>query len=309
MLLLLPCVIAALMLAGPCAPPPSVADPASLAHLPASTQQDIEAWRSRLAGAACLRVECETDETWANLHQPGPDGSPRLVAPERLRIVSWMTPDSVWMTVHAVGDAGQVQAHPVLQQYWSQEAGQVWERTREIDAEEAEARRYSCPGPDDVEAGAFGSRGCIYATTTQSWLAGPADLALRTTSVPSMAFFRRTNLAMTPPDPSQPGLWLDVFAESVPRDQDAAPESLYRRQDFMLLARDSAGRPEVREWRTLVLTDETNAGRTPQQITGIRRFRYEFAETIPAGIRAEEAFVREVDSARRDGAPGASRGD
>lgn len=270
------------------------ADAASCAHLPEVVQRDIAAWRGRLAGAKCIEVVCETDETWANLHKLDAAGSATVVLRERWSSRSWMTPGAVWLTVH--GYEGDAVGRLVYQQYWSVESKQVWERKWDAEKGAYRVGRYPCEapfGPVDVD---FGSRGCIFASSIESWVAGGRELSERTTSVASIALMRRPNLAMVPADPGQEGVWLDVFNEDFERDEDRAAESLYRRNDMMLLARNTKGEPEVREWRTIVLTDETEGGKKPQQITGVRRFEYGFHDEQPPEVKAEiEAFVAEVD--------------
>jgi|GEM_PF-2401642 len=66
----------------------------------------------------------------------------------------------------------------------------------------------------------------------------------------------------------------------------------------MLLVRNAAGEPELREWRTVALTDPSGGGRKPQQITGIRRMTYAFYDRVPDELRAvTETFVGDVDRA------------
>lgn len=273
-------------------------DDASIAHLPEVVRGDIEAWRARLAGAKCLEVTCDTDETWASIYKLDGKGSATVALRERYSSRSWMTPNGVWMTVYAYKGDSVDMTRPVYQQYWSAEAKQMWERVWDGEKGEYRAARRACDepfGPVDVE---FGSRGCIYASVMETWLAGGSELSERTTSVHCLALMRKPNLAMVPPDPTQAGVWLDVFTSDFARDQERAKDKLYRRNDFMLLARNKAGEPEVREWRTLVLADETEGGLKPQQITGIRRFAYGFYETEPAEVKAAiEALVKEVDGA------------
>jgi hypothetical protein len=174
----------------------------------------------------------------------------------------------------------------------------AWERAWDAKVESYRVRRYRCTekfGPSEIGVEA---RGCIYATVTESWLAGPSDLSERTISAVSVGLLRKPNLAMVPPDPTARGIWLDVFQDSVPRDQEPEAESLYRRQDFMLLARNATGEPEVREWRTLVVNDPKDGGLRPQQILGIRKLSYSFFERAPTELtEAIEAFVLEIGRA------------
>jgi hypothetical protein len=278
----------------------SATDESSISHLPEVLQRDIASWRERLAAAKCLKVVLETDETWANLHELDASGNPRIVHREQFSVQSLMMPGSLWIVVYPFKDGSVDTKRPVFQAYWNAAAMTVWERVWDEQAASERTHKYDCDeeyGPTNIS---FGARGCIFASATQSWLSGPKELQNRS-SVESIALYRRPNLAMVPPDPTQPGVWLDVFWDTVKRNEDTAPNSLYRRHDFMLLARDDAGLPEVREWRTLVLTDQKNGGKSPQQITGIRRFTYTFLDAEPAESKAaREAFVEDVERAARE---------
>src|SRR5690606_38303078 len=101
----------------------SAVDESSLAHLPDSVRHDIEAWRRRLLQARCLKVVCETEETWANLHELEEDGSPRVVLRERFAVHAWMTPDSVWAVIFPYQGDTVDMSRPVFQQYWSAQRG------------------------------------------------------------------------------------------------------------------------------------------------------------------------------------------
>jgi hypothetical protein len=273
--------------------------PDELAKLPLVVQRDISAWRVRLASAKCLKVVLDTSETWTSLHELGADGSPTLLRSERFCFHSWMTPDSVWVVGFGYQEGKLDTSQPVFQQYWSSGAAKIWERVWSPTAGCYTVRRYDCKDPFGEGSPDFPSaQGCIYSSVTSSWVAGPVDLANRSASVRSVAFLRRPNLAIVPPDCSQTGIWLDVFKEEVQRDEDRAPESLYRRRDLMLLARGRDGAPALREWRTIVTSDPTHSGQMPQQITGIRRFSFDFYEAPPPELAgATHTFVTEVDRA------------
>jgi hypothetical protein len=65
----------------------------------------------------------------------------------------------------------------------------------------------------------------------------------------------------------------------------------------MLLARNEKGEPEVREWRTLVLSDETDGGKKPTEITGTRRFQFDFYDQATPELEATvRAFVADVEA-------------
>jgi hypothetical protein len=271
-------------------------EPSSLEHLPEAVRRDAEAWRARLRGARCLKVEADIRETWAALHDLLPDGSPRVVAEDRYQLHSWMTPGSVWVVAYGYAGGKVDTERPIFQQYWSREEGRAWERTLNAETGAYTVRRYPCDEAAGPSGPNFPARGCLYATATTTWLAGPEDLAGREVSVSSVALMRTPNLAVVPPDPGRAGVWLDVFRESVARNEERGPKAFYHRQDFMLLARDGEGRPEVREWRTVALNDPDNGGRTPQLITGVRALRYTFVDSAPAGLgETVAAFRRGVD--------------
>ncbi len=274
-------------------------DPASITHLPESLQRDIESWRGRLQNARCLKVVCDTDERWVNEYDLSPSGAPTLVAQERFCIHSWMTPSSSWVVIFPCKADGPDTSRTLFQQYWNAREGQVWVRAWDESSAGYRVLTYPCDGPAGPESPHFDARGCIYAGVTQSWLAGPADLLQRPITVASVALCRQPNLAIVPPDPSQPGTWLDVFRDTIDRNQEKDPRQLYRRSDFMLLARNDQGLPELREWRTIVTADETDAGRKPQRITGIRRFAYTFFDREPPELKsATDAFLSDFRSAQ-----------
>jgi hypothetical protein len=65
----------------------------------------------------------------------------------------------------------------------------------------------------------------------------------------------------------------------------------------MLVARNQKGEPEVREWRTLVLTDPKEGGKKPTEITGMERFKYDFFNEAPPELGATvRAFVADVEA-------------
>jgi hypothetical protein len=280
-------------------------DQSDITHLPAVVQKDIESWRDRLSSASCLKVVCNTEESWNNLHELDANGSPRLVQRERFEIHSWMTPDEAWVVIFPYEGDHVDTTKTLFQQYWSRREAKVWDRTWNAEANVYRATIYPCDEASGPSSPSFVSNGCIYSTVTTSWLAGPADLLARDTTVQSIALARHPNVPIVSPDPSQSGLWLDVFRETPTRDEDPDPQSLYRRADYMLLARDAAGSPELREWRTVVTSDESQGGRTPQVITARRTFQYAFHDAVPAELRdAVKAFVAFVESpATRPPAP------
>ena len=269
----------------------------SIDHLPEQVQEGILAWRARLQEAKVLKVTTETDQTWVSVHELGPDGSPMLKVRERFSIHSWMTPDSVWAVIFGYkGDVPDTEK-PIFQLYWNGKERRAWERTWLEAVGSYRVRSYDCGDPYGPESPGFQSRGCIFSTTLRSWLAGGDQLADRSLTAQSVALLRHPNLAMVPPDPKQAGIWLDVFWKSVTRDQFPEPERFYRRQDFMLLARNQKGEPEVREWRTLVLTDPKEGGKKPTEITGIERLKCDFFNQAPPELEATvRAFVADVDA-------------
>ncbi len=273
-------------------------DPQNVDHLPKIVQQDIATWRNSLASAACLKVVCETEESWVNLHELDAQGAPRLVQRERFQIHSWMTPDDVWVVIFGYQDDQADTSKPVFQQYWSKKEARVWDRTWNEEAGSYFASIYPCDEASGPSSPSFISNGCVYSTVTTSWLAGPRDVLDRDLTVQSVAIARQPNIAIVPPDPSLPGVWLDVFRPALTRDDDADPKSLYRRSDFMLLNRDAQGHPRLREWRTIVTSDETSGGLNPQMITARRRFQYTFFDAAPDELRkAVSSFVDQVQQA------------
>lgn len=275
---------------------PGETAPGDLSHLPEALQRDIEAWRVKLATARCLKVVSRTDETWANVHELDESGSARVVLRERFELHSWMTPSSAWFTAYGyVGDAVDT-TRPVCEFFWDAGEKMVWERSWDSANGAYRSRRYMCEDAHGPSAPAMESRGCIYATVIESWLAGSVALEERSTSVLSVALMREPNVAMVPPDPAQAGVWLDVFRQVAARDDDPSEAELYRRQDFMLLDRNTDGEPEVREWRTIVAADERQNGLLTQQITGIRRLTYEFYDSVPTAVAGmAREFVMQVE--------------
>jgi hypothetical protein len=285
--------ICTLLLILPACAPTSAQIPEDLAHLPAPVAADIAAWRHRLQTTRCLYVDLDTDQTWARMHELDANGNSVVYETEHLRTVTWMTPSTFWTVVYDPDE------RPVNEIVWDQ--GVVWERWWSPEDETYKTRRYECEDDNGPGDSAYPSQGCIYASGLSSWLAGAKDLASRGSTVRSLAFMRSPNLAIVPPDPAQAGVWLDVFDDTLTRDDDPSPDSLYGRNDFMLLARNDEGEPEMREWRTIVMTDSESAGAEMYQIVGVRRFKYEAHETIPRDVRAEIGeFKREVDAATPD---------
>jgi hypothetical protein len=277
--------------------PRPVPDP--IDHLPEQVQRDILAWRTRLQGVKVLKITTEIDETWARVYELQADGSPTQTRRERFNFHTWMTPDTVWAV--AFGYKGDVPdtEKPIYQMYWSGTDRTVWERMWIEKKQAYRARKYSCEDPYGPEEPGFVefTKGCIFVSSIHSALAGGTHLADRSIGTRSMAFYRHPNLAMVPPDPRQAGVWLDVFSESVPRNESTEPGRFYRRQDFMLLARNEKGEPELREWRTLKLADGKEGGRKPTEVAGTRRFQFDFYDQAPPELEATvRAFVADVEA-------------
>lgn len=273
---------------------PTTTDDSGLSHLPDVIRRDIESWRERLASASCLKVEFETDETWANLYELDEHGDPKVVLRERFQVHSWMTRDLVWMVVFRIIDDVPDTTSPYSQLLWRKDVGSVWERTWLPDDQIYHIRKYQCQRPFGPGDSAMVAQGCLHGSGTQSWLAGGRDLS----ACRSIALMRKPNIAIVPPDPSQRGVWLDVFKDSFVRDESEDENELYRRHDFMLLARNEQGEPEVREWRTIVLTDPTHGGKRPHEIRAVRRFSYSFYNAPPQELSdATRAFAQEIEDA------------
>ncbi|CAN5816966.1 hypothetical protein BH11PLA1_BH11PLA1_17390 [soil metagenome] len=269
---------------------------ASIAHLPAVLQRDITAWRARLADAKCIMVTMRTDESWVALDELDGQGTPKVRHRERFEVVSWMTPGSVWMRIYAVGDGETERTRPAAEMYFSAADKKVWQRYGTVPEGKTACAVEACvdeAGPENFQ---MASKGCIFATGTQSLLSGAARLSERA-STKSLGLFREPELAMVPPD-AQSGVWLDVFRREMVRNESKKSDTLYRRRDLMLLARNAAAEPEVREWRTVVVGDQKAGGKQAQMITGIRRFEYEFVEALPAGVEtAQQEFMESVERA------------
>lgn len=262
-----------------------------LTHLPQPVADEIVAWRNRLATADCLYVALDTDQTWSNLHELDAQGSPTLSFEEHFHTVAWMTPDSLWMAIYPPAD----HAHPLDELVWQNDT--VWERWWSPDDNTYHTRRYTAADPNGPTDAAYPTHGCIYASSLSSWLVGPQDLSERDTTVRTIALMRGVDLAIVPPDPDAPGVWLDVIDTNLERDSHPEPDSLYRRNDFMRLARNDAGEPELREWRTIVMTDSDSAAQTMSQIVGISRFHYDFRDTLPAPAQRRMQELRtQVDT-------------
>ncbi len=286
-------------------PPPDAASPtaaandSTIAHLPDGIQHDILAWRRRLTDAKCLKVVCETEQTWGNMDDLDETGTPRIAFREQYVVHGWMTPDSLWAVIFGRKGGVVDESTPLFQEYWDASTSTAWERVLVPETSLYKVRRYECKDFAGPESPDFSSGGCIFITAMNSWLAGPSDLSQRVITVRSIALLRSPNLAIVPPDLTQPGVWLDVFSDTLVRNEPSnTPGVLYRRHDFMLLARNAASQPEVREWRTIALVDSKTGGKHPQQIVGIGRFEYTFFDSPPPELKAAtQNFVREVDRA------------
>jgi hypothetical protein len=274
-------------------------DEASIAHLPAAVQRDIASWRERLTQARCLKVVCDTDQTWDNLHELEGDGRPRRVRRERFSMHAWMMPRSIWLVVFPYKGDDPDTSTPVFQQYWSAERSTAWERTWWSESKSYNVRRYPCDEPFGPTSPRFDSKGCMIGGIAESWLAGPRDLAGRCITARSMALMRRPELAMVSPETDQPGLWLDVFSDTEKRNQEQrGGNSFYHRQDLMLLARNEAGAPELREWRTIVVVDPAVGGQKAQRITQTSRFSYQFLDAAPEELAtATTRFAADIEHA------------
>lgn len=275
---------------------PVIAQP--IDYLPEVLRDQIEAWRARIESAGCLKVVRDTDQTWVRLYQTDETGEPSLARRERFQSHTWMTPDMVWVTIFAYDGDEVDTSKPYNQTYWDRETRIVRERFLHPENGSFHVRRYVDEayefGPSNLTVSA--SRGCV-APATSSWLIGGPGFENRCGSVRTVTFERSPNLAVVPYDPAQRGVWFDVIRELPERDRyQNSADRLYRRNDGILLAHNEAGEPEVREWRTVVLTDETDGGNSPTEITGIRRFRYQFFDSPPADLLSSvEAFALEVD--------------
>ncbi len=276
---------------------PADDDATEIAHLPIAIQRDILAWRERLESAACIKVVCDTEQTWELMHELDADGNPVLARRERFQTHAWMTPDMLWMTVFAYEGAELDTATPYSQLLWDREAGLVRERYWIPDEHTYRVLRYEDRnrfGP--ANANVADCRGCVYATAMNSWVVGGPRLADRSLTVRSVALLRKPNIAVVPPDPTARGVWLDVFRDEIERDRKPGGDSLYRRNDFMLLSRASSGYPEVSEWRTIVMTDHDAGGASPTQIAAVRRLSYQLYGSIPGELLAStRAFARDID--------------
>lgn len=257
-----------------------------VAHLPEQIGNDILRWYDRLCAAKCIKITMDTDETWTNLWDLDERGVPRLVLRERFHMIAWMTPDMTWLVIYPyAGDAPDT-TDPHVQLLWIREEGSAWERVWMPKKEMYRARKYECRepyGPVDCD---FYTRGCLHGSVLESWFAPGIETLAQSHPIHTKGFFRSPNLAQVPPDPGAAGVWLDVFNEVTPRDEEPEPESFYRRQDFMLLARDAKGEPELREWRTRVVTDPRWGGMEPQEILAIRWHAYDFYLEVPAALHA-----------------------
>jgi hypothetical protein len=146
------------------------------------------------------------------------------------------------------------------------------------------ARKYECRepyGPVDCE---FYTRGCMHGAVLQSWIAGGISSLAPGHPIHTKGLLRRPNLAQVPPGSTNGGVWLDVFHEVVPRNEEAGQGTFYRRQDFMLLARNELGEPELREWQTRVVTDQRAGGMKPQEILATGCYNYSFTDAAPREI-------------------------
>lgn len=267
-------------------------------HLPVALREQVKDWRARIESAGCLNVVRDTDQTWVRLYQTDENGEPHLARRERFQSHTWMTPDMVWVTIFAYDGDEVDTSKPYNQTYWDRETKIVRERYLQQENGIYRVRRYVDEayefGPSNVTLSA--TRGCV-APATSSWLIGGPGFEARCGSVRTLAFERSPNLAVVPYDPAQRGVWFDVIRELPERDRyQNSADRLYRRNDGILLAHNEAGEPEVREWRTVVMTDQNDGGRSSTEITGIRRFRYQFFDSPPTELLSSvEAFAHEVD--------------
>ncbi|MFI4898420.1 MAG: hypothetical protein ACIARR_11415 [Phycisphaerales bacterium JB059] len=268
-----------------------------LAHLPEAIGRDIADWRSRLERAPCVKVVSDTDQIWERMGELDESGRPAVARRERFRTHAWMTPDLLWMVVFAYKDGEADTTTPYTQVLWDRKTGVIRERYWFPQYGAYRVRRYEEANPyGPVDANVADCNGCIFATVMCSWLAGGEDLASRSRSVQIMGLTLHPNLAIVPPDPDAPGIWLDILREDLVRDGRSDPDRLYRRNDFALLSRDALGRPEVSQWRTIVLTDQSAGGRRPTQITGIRTFEYTFLNAVPSELLDRtDSFIADVD--------------
>ncbi|MBX3364830.1 MAG: hypothetical protein KF866_08710 [Phycisphaeraceae bacterium] len=271
----------------------------SVAHLPDVLQQDILAWRNRLTEATCLRITCDAEQIWRTLYELDERGEPVVVHRERYQIHSWMTSEINWLVIYPYVDNRPALSVPLLQHLWMKSEGRVWERRWIADRQQFVTRSYVCHDPLGPEEIQFDAKGCLHGVVVQSWLAGGRSLQDRSEIVHSIALMREPNIAMVSPDPRMHGVWLDVFKASVPRDEDPGPE-MYRRQDFMLLARDEEHGPIVRVWRTHVVLDRYADGRQPQEIIASNTFAYDFQSAVPNELHITlQEFIRIVEGVRR----------
>ena len=66
----------------------------------------------------------------------------------------------------------------------------------------------------------------------------------------------------------------------------------------MLLARNEAGAPELREWRTIVVVDPAVGGQKAQRITQTSRFSYQFLDAAPEELAtATTRFAADIEHA------------
>lgn len=269
-------------------------------HLPEAIRGEVLAWRARLDSAGALKVVCDTDQTWQWFYQLETCGRPHLRRHEQFQAHSWMTAEGLWFTVFPVVDGVVNLELPLSQLYWDLETRTVRERYWDEQAEVFRARRYVETaydfGPGDARVA--GCKGCIYATIMNSWLVIDPSTGKGSGSREAIALNRMPDLAVIPPETGEPGIWFDVFKELPERDREPSESDLYRRNDLIRLERNAAGEPEVREWRTIVMTDPERGGQEPAQIIGSRRFGYEFHESLPEAIALGiKAFVHDIDRA------------
>jgi hypothetical protein len=269
-----------------------------LSHLPEAIGLDIADWRSRLEQAPCVKVVSDTDQIWERMGELDAAGRPVVARRERFRTHAWMTPDLLWMVVFAYKDGEADTSTPYTQVLWDRETGVIRERYWFPQYGAYRVRRYEEANPyGPVDANVADCNGCIFATVMCSWLAGGETLEDRARSVQIMGLALHPNLSIVPPDPDAAGIWLDILREDLVRDGRSDPDRMYRRNDFALLSRDALGRPEVSQWRTIVMTDQSAGGRRPTQITGIRSFEYTFFDATPSALLDRTAsFIADVDA-------------
>lgn len=283
------------------APGESVRDP-GLAHLPLAAEKEILAWRARLDAVACLKVIMDTDDTWVNLNKIDGNGSPVLEMRERFQVHSWMLPNELWAVIYPyTGDKADTSS-PIYQVYWSAERSMVWERRWSEASKSYDVYRVGVqPTSAGPEWPHFEAKGCVFSTALESLVAirsmRQSGKRKSDSGVYSGFFVSSASLPVIPPDPDRAGFWLDVGNESIVRDSEPDdPERMHRRSDCLLLARNSGGQAELREWRTIITADSKGNGQLAYRVVWIRRFQYEFHDQVPDQLASvTSSFVSDVD--------------